>query len=78
MQGFSNEVEEVVECQQTEGGSDSRWEAAFPWSADLARANEDFFGNVAFRPNQRQAINATMAGKDCFVLMPTGGGAPVP
>ena len=72
---FSAGVEEVVECRQTEGASDSRWEGAFPWSANLARANEDFFANSAFRPNQRQAINATMAGKDVFVLMPTGGGA---
>jgi hypothetical protein len=68
-------VEEIVECQQTEGGADSRWEGAFPWSADLARSNEDFFANTGFRPNQRQAINATLSGKDVFVLMPTGGGA---
>ena len=57
--------------------ADGRWARDdFPWSADLAQANHDYFGNSAFRPNQREAINATLSRQDCFVLMPTGGGAP--
>ena len=65
---------QVVDCKQTDGGKDSRWRGTFRWSDDLNQANTDFFANSAFRPNQREAINATMSGKDCFVLMPTGGG----
>ena len=58
--------------------TDGRWARNdFPWSADLAQANRDYFGNSAFRPNQREAINATLSRQDCFVLMPTGGGAAV-
>ena len=64
----------MVDCKQTDGGKDSRWKGAFRWADDLRQANEDFFGNSNFRPNQREAINATMSKKDCFVLMPTGGG----
>ncbi|KAE8893266.1 ATP-dependent DNA helicase Q-like 1 [Phytophthora fragariae] len=40
----------------------------------LARANRKVFGNESFRQNQRQVMEATMRGEDCFVLMPTGGG----
>ena len=63
-----------MDCKQTDGGKDSRWKGTFRWADDLRQANEDFFGNSNFRPNQREAINATMSKKDCFVLMPTGGG----
>ena len=33
-----------------------------------------FFGLRDFRKNQREIMNATMSNRDCFVLMPTGGG----
>lgn len=65
---------EAVDCRQTDGTRGGAWERAFPWSQDVENANRQFFGNGAFRLHQRQAINASMAGRDCFVLMPTGGG----
>ena len=48
---------------EAEGGDD-----------DLALANRVCFGNAAFRPTQRAICEAVLAGRDVFVLMPTGGG----
>ncbi len=46
----------------------------FPWSSDVKRALKDRFRMLTFRHNQLEAINATLSGKDAFILMPTGGG----
>jgi bloom syndrome protein len=45
-----------------------------PWSQDLRNALIHRFGLRGFRPGQLDAINTTLAGEHCFVLMPTGGG----
>ncbi|GMN44005.1 hypothetical protein TIFTF001_013195 [Ficus carica] len=41
---------------------------------DLELANVVIFGNREFRPLQHQACKEAMEKRDCFVLMPTGGG----
>ncbi|KAF2482025.1 P-loop containing nucleoside triphosphate hydrolase protein, partial [Neohortaea acidophila] len=46
----------------------------FRWSDDVKETLKRRFRLRGFRENQLQAINATLAGKDAFVLMPTGGG----
>ena len=53
--------------------------AALPASADPAAtptlaALKARFGHEGFRPLQSQAVEAALAGRDVFVLMPTGGG----
>lgn len=46
----------------------------FPHSTALLKTFRERFGLQEFRPNQLQAINASLLGHDCFILMPTGGG----
>ena len=41
---------------------------------DLAALLKRTFGYSTFRPLQRDIIDATLAGKDVFALLPTGGG----
>ena len=46
----------------------------FPWSQELRRTSREVFGHTRFRGRQLEAINATLSGEDCLLLMPTGGG----
>ncbi|XP_064999925.1 ATP-dependent DNA helicase Q-like 3 [Musa acuminata AAA Group] len=41
---------------------------------DLQKLLNHYFGYSEFRGKQLQAINAVLSGRDCFCLMPTGGG----
>jgi ATP-dependent DNA helicase RecQ len=41
---------------------------------DLDHVLKRTFGYDSFRPQQREIIDATLAGKDVFALLPTGGG----
>ncbi|KFZ20458.1 hypothetical protein V501_00120 [Pseudogymnoascus sp. VKM F-4519 (FW-2642)] len=44
------------------------------WSGEVKQKLTARFHLRGFRQNQLEAINATLGGKDTFVLMPTGGG----
>ncbi|OXG34723.1 bloom syndrome protein [Cryptococcus neoformans Bt120] len=49
-------------------------EVTHPWSKEVNQKLRQVFKLPNFRKHQKEAIDETMAGKDVFVLMPTGGG----
>lgn len=46
----------------------------FPWSKQLAEMQKSIFYIERLRPLQLRTMNLTMSGKDCLLIMPTGGG----
>ncbi|KAI3866744.1 hypothetical protein MKX03_015986 [Papaver bracteatum] len=69
-------TQKIVDIKYVDGSNDKGcWSSSnFPWTEELEANNWKVFGNRSFRLNQREVINATMSGRDVFVLMPTGGG----
>ncbi|CAM6100420.1 unnamed protein product [Calypogeia fissa] len=64
-----------TDVNYSDGSTDRQWSRKdFSWTRELEINNLKYFGNRSFRPNQREIINASLSGKDVFVLMPTGGG----
>lgn len=67
------------ESASTYAGKDEQTNTSLPFEElkamdQIELANVVIFGNRTFRPLQYQACKAAMENKDCFVLMPTGGG----
>ena len=50
------------------------FQCSYPHTPHLMNIFTQIFGLQKFRLNQLEAINAAIIGKDCFILMPTGGG----
>ena len=51
------------------------WSKPYKWDVEVRSALRTFFGIQGdFRTHQREAINATMCGKDVFLIKSTGGG----
>ncbi|XP_046543863.1 ATP-dependent DNA helicase Q1-like isoform X2 [Haliotis rubra] len=63
------------QSEQTNQVDDKKWETKdFAWSKELEEKMTSVFGIRALRPMQLQTMNVTMSGKDCMLIMPTGGG----
>ena len=56
------------------GSGEGSWAGAHPWDGDVARLLKSRFGHTSFRPLQREVVNACLAGRDVFAILPTGGG----
>ena len=62
--------------RQVKAASDAAfdWLAPNPWDSVLSELLENTFRIQAFRPLQREALNATIRDRDVFAILPTGAG----
>ena len=59
---------------QVQAEPPEHWSQPFEWDGALRELVSDTFGHDAFRPLQKEVINACLSGVDVFAVMPTGAG----
>uniref|UniRef100_A0A8D0LCR5 DNA 3'-5' helicase n=1 Tax=Sphenodon punctatus TaxID=8508 RepID=A0A8D0LCR5_SPHPU len=69
-----SEESEAGGSKETESSAAAWNKQDFPWSKNVKVALQNNFKLQKFRSLQLETINVTMAGKDIFLVMPTGGG----
>ncbi|XP_006121339.2 ATP-dependent DNA helicase Q1 [Pelodiscus sinensis] len=69
-----SEDSKAEESEEAETSSEAWKKKEFPWREKIKAVLRNSFKLQKFRSLQLETINATMAGKDIFLVMPTGGG----
>ncbi|CAF3442463.1 unnamed protein product [Rotaria socialis] len=60
---------------RTTGDRNEHWQRTdFPWNSKIDEMRTEIFKIDSFRPWQLETVNVTLAGHDCILIMPTGGG----
>ena len=75
----ATEAEEAVEAAvaaDPSGGLSAAqdWIGAFEWDRKVMSVLSNTFSHSAFRPLQREVLNATLSSEDTFAVLPTGAG----
>ncbi|XP_025891556.1 ATP-dependent DNA helicase Q1 [Nothoprocta perdicaria] len=70
----SSEDSEAGGSEGTENSAETWNKKDFPWYEKIKTALQSKFNLQKFRSLQLETVNAAMAGKDIFLVMPTGGG----
>ena len=65
---------DAEQAEKAAPSSSDDWSSEFPWDATVDSTLSARFGHRTFRPLQREVINATLSGRDCFAILPTGAG----
>ncbi|XP_052270271.1 ATP-dependent DNA helicase Q1-like isoform X3 [Dreissena polymorpha] len=69
------QLEGLLKNASNQADTNKKWDGtAFPWSSKLTDTLQSVFRMSKLRPMQLQTMNLTLSGKDCILIMPTGGG----